>query len=91
MNAIKYEPKYRSLGMMDKMTFRKAMLDIFINLAKADSKKLELMTPEFVLEHISERGYNRLRKIREMDASMRTRVSELGLTKDDVKDMIFRT
>ncbi len=90
--AIKYEKKWISLSMSDKLDFLQGMNKSLKTMRKMnEDEKIESITPDFILAHINERGGNRLRRIRNFYADVQNRrydflLSDRESNKDEIKE-----
>ena len=83
--SIRYEKKWKSLKMGEKLDFIVGMDKSFKIMRKMrEDEKIEAITPEFVMFHISERGDNRIRRLRQFFVDVEKRRFTLMLSNSDL-------
>lgn len=79
MRSIKKDKKYKNMSMEDKIVFIQLMRKIYENV---DEVVIQNLTEEFILENISERGWNRLRKLKDYEFALRDKKMFVELQDD---------
>ena len=82
-HKIKYEPKWKSLPLNDKLEVIVALNNAFKSLREMNrSEEVNAFTPALMMDHISERGFRRTRRLIDFTKKVEEEILEMNLSSD---------
>ena len=80
---IKYKSKWQSLPLNDKLEVIVALNKAFKSLREMDrSEEVDAFTPSIMIDHISQRGFRRTRRLLDFTKKVEEEILEMNLSSD---------
>jgi len=87
-NALKYEQKFKSLDMSEKLHLLERLGKTIIKYDEAGQlDKMDSLTPEFVLDNLNERGYKRTGRLLRFADDMEMKLREFQQSTKNTMEM----
>jgi len=88
--SLKYTPKWKSLDMSEKLRFLTNIKKTLIKLYDMDKEtEVNNITAEFVLDNLSERGFNRLRRLDEFGKNIEEKYVEIQMNDPEKRKQLI--
>jgi hypothetical protein len=89
-DELKYTSKWASLDMSEKLRFLKNMKTTLVRMYELNAEQeLQYLTVQFIEDHISERGFNRLRRLDDFSKSIEEKHFEVQMSDPEKRKQLI--